>query len=161
MIIFDENTTPIILDNIDIPFPVEYFWALDLELMDFTLRKLKLCEEVIAPTLAITINDYLIEAPAFWNILCYSAETSELDSIAFSDLTKQDFSAFVLDHRTNKLMPSRIRVLDHNVQGVVQYPSMIRNTMLCHPLGPYMWACIAPTDSYNKYLKGKVIGDLL
>jgi hypothetical protein len=161
MIIFDENTDPIMLDNIDIPFPVEYFWALDLEMMDFTLRELKLSEELTTKTITVTINGYLLEAPADWNILSYSRETSELDVVTFSDLTKHDFSIFVYNHKTNKLVDSTVRALDYDPCNKIQTPSLVRNTMLCHPLGYDMWACIAPTDSYNKYLKNKVIGDLM
>lgn len=162
MILLDEHSDPIILDNIDIPFPVSHFWALDLEVMDFTLKELILNEELEgAKTLSIVIHGYGIEAPADWNILVYSPETSELDVVEFSDLSKHSFSAFVFNHRTDKLVPNIVRVEEYNGYTNVQTPSLIKNTMLCHPLGPNMWACIAPTDSYNKYLKDKVIGDLL
>lgn len=162
MILLDENSDPIILDNIDIPFPVSHFWALDLELMDFTLKELVLNEELEgAKTLSISILGFLIEAPADWNILIYSPETSELDVVEFSDLTKHAYSAFVYNHKNNKLIPNIIRVIDYNQYATVHTPSLIKNTMLCHPLGYDMWACVAPTDSYNKYLKNKVIGDLI
>jgi hypothetical protein len=162
MILLDEHNDPIILDNIDIPFPVSHFWALDLEIMDFTLRELVLNEELEgAKTLRISIHGYSIEAPADWNILIYSPETSELDVVEFSDLTKHTFSAFVYNHKTEKLVPNVVRVINYDPYTNVQTPSLIKNTMLCHPLGCDMWACIAPTDSYNKYLKDMVIGDLI
>jgi hypothetical protein len=161
MIIFDEKTEPIMLDNIDIPFPVEYFWALDLELMDFTLKELKLSEELTTKTITVTVNGWLLEAPADWNILTYSKETSQLDVVTFSDLTKYNFSVFVYDHKQDKLIDSVVRALDYDPCSKVQTPSLVRNTMLCHPLGYDSWACIAPTDSYNKYLKNTVIGDIL
>lgn len=161
MIILDENSQPIIFDNIDIPFPVSYFWALDLDLMDFTLKKWVLGEELTTSTLSVAINGYLVEAPCDWNLLIYSTETSELDVVEFSDLTKHSFSAFAFDHRKNRLIENHIRVVDYNMLTKVQTPSLIKNTMLCHPLGYDTWVCIAPTDSYNKYIKGKVIGDLL
>ena len=161
MIILDEHSKPIMLDNIDIPFPVSHFWALDLEIMDFTLKELVLSEELTTKTLSIVINDYAVEAPADWNILVYSPETSELDVVEFSDLTKHSFSAFVFNHKTDRLVENVVRVVDYNQMANVQTPSLIKNTMLCHPLGYNMWVCIAPTDSYNKYIKGRVIGDLL
>lgn len=161
MIILDEHAQPIILDNIDIPFPIDHFWALDLEMMDFTLKKLELSEELTTKTLTAVINGYTVEAPADWNLLVYSPETSELDIVEFSDLTKHSYDAFVYNHKTQKLVENSMRMVDYNQLTNVQTPSLIKNTMLCHALGDEMWICIAPTDSYNKYIKGKVIGDLL
>lgn len=161
MIILDEHSHSIILDNIDIPFPVSHFWALDLEMMDFTLKELVLSEELTTGTLAIVVNDYVVEAPADWNILIYSPETSELDVVEFSDLSKHDYSAFSYNHKTHKLVENVVRVVHYEELTTVHTPSLIKNTMLCHPLGDTMWVCIAPTDSYNKYIKGMVIGDLL
>jgi len=161
MIILDEHNHPIILDNIDIPFPVSHFWALDLEMMDFTLKELVLSEELTTETLTIIVNDYVVEAPADWNILIYSPETSELDVVEFSDLSKHDYSAFSYNHKSHKLMENIVRVVNYDELTTVHTPSLIKNTMLCHPLGSDMWVCIAPTDSYNKYIKGMVIGDLL
>ena len=156
MILLDENSDPIILDDIDIPFPVSHFWALDLDLMDFTLKELKLNEELAGvKTLVLVINGWHIEAPADWNILVYSPETSELDVVTLSDLTKHTFSAFVYNHKTQKLVENTIRVVHYDQDATVQVPSLIKNSMLCHPLGYDMWACIAPTDSYNKYIKGE------
>lgn len=162
MIILDENSNPILLDNIDIPFPVSHFWALDLEMMDFTLKELVLSEELTTETLSIVINDeYYVEAPADWNLLVYSMETSELDVVEFSDLTKHTFSAFAYNHKKNKLVENYIKVVHYNSYNTVQTPSLVKNTMLCHPIGYDIWVCIAPTDSYNKYLRGMVIGDLV
>jgi hypothetical protein len=161
MILLDENSEPVILDNIDIPFPVSHFWALDLDLMDFTLKELVLSEELAGiKKLSITVNGFLVEAPADWNILIYSPETSDLDVAEFSDL-KYGFSAFAYNHRTNRLVPNEVRTVNYTEDAVIQAPSLVKNTMLCHPIGNDAWVCIAPTDSYNKYLKGKVIGDLL
>lgn len=161
MLILDEHSNPIILDNIDIPFPVSHFWTLDLRIMDFTLKELVLSEELTTKTLSLLINGYFLEAPAEWNILVYSPETSELDVVTLSDLSKHSFSAFVLNHRTGKLVDNIIRVVDYDGDTQVQVPSLVKNSMLCHPLGYNEWVCIAPTDSYNKYIKGMVIGDLL
>lgn len=161
MIILNENTHPIILDNIDIPFPVSHFWALDLEMMDFTLKELKLSEELTTNTFIVDINGYMVEAPTDWNILVYSPETSELDVVEFSDLANRSFSAFAFDHKRNRLVENVIVVKHYEQTTKVQTPSLIKNIMLCHPLGYDVWVCIAPTDSYNKYIKGKVIGDLL
>ena len=161
MMILDENSEPILLYNIDIPFPVSHFWILDLNLMDFTLKELVLCEELTTQTLTLTINGYLLVAPTDWNMLIYSVETSVLDVITLSDFNKHAFSPFVYDHKRNKLVDNVVRVEAYDSHAVIQTPSLVKDTMLCHPLGNDMWACIAPTDSYNKYIKGKVIGDIL
>lgn len=162
MLLLDENREPVMLDNIDIPFPVSHFWVLDLDMMDFTLKELTLNEELAGvKTLSLVICGHHIEAPADWNILVYSPETSELDVVALSDLTKHNFSAFVYNHETSKLVENTIRVVNYDQDTTVQVPSLVRNTMLCHPLWYDKWVCIAPTDSYNKYIKDRVIGDLL
>lgn len=161
MVILDEYTRPILLDNIDIPTPVNYFWALDLEMMDFTLKELLLSEELTTKTITIVVNGRYLEAPADWNILIYSRETSELDVIELMYLDRQPFSAFLFNHKKNKLVENIITVQEYSPYSKVQTPSLTKNIMLCHPMGYDTWVCIAPTDSYNKYLKGMVIGDLI
>jgi len=161
MVISDENSYPILIDNISVPIKTEYFWTLDLEQRDFVLSKLEVLEEHVTPILVIEIFGYAVEIPAHWNILVYSKETSQLDIAELSEITRGNFTAFVFDHQKNINVPGYIRVVDYKARGAIQTPSLNKFQMLCHHLGPKYWICISPIDNYNKYLKGAAIGDIL
>lgn len=164
MVISDENSFPILIESIDTPTISKYFWVLQLSLngeLDFTLNKLKMFEEQTTPTLKFLINGYLVEAPADWNILVYSEETAQLDVAEISDLTRSRFTALLYEHKTGKIVPGPIHVVEYHREAQIRNPTLNKHTMLCHHVGPDWWACLAPTDNYNKYLKNAVVGDLL
>jgi hypothetical protein len=164
MVISDENSYPILLDSIDTPTITKYFWVLQLAIggeMDYTLQELVMFEEQTTPTLEFLIGGYLVEAPTNWNILVYSEETAQLDVAEISDLTRSSFTAAVYLHRSGKVVPGAIRVIDYHREAHIRNPSLNKHTMLCHHVGPEGWICLAPTDNYNKYLKNSVIGDLM
>lgn len=162
MVISDENSRPILIDNIHTPIGVDYFWTLNLEHRDFELAKLEVLEEHSnAPLLVLNICGYVIEIPADWNVLIFSEETSQLDVAEISELCKGYYSAFVLDHKKNRQVAGYINVIDYIPMGTVQIPSINKTQMLCHHLGPNHWICISPVDNYSKYLKGATVGDIL
>lgn len=161
MVISDENSFPILIDNISTPLKMDYFWVLDLERRDFTLTKIEVLEEHQTPLLVLKIFDYAIEIPANWNILVYSKETSQLDIAEISEISRGNFTAFVFDHKKDVNLPGYIRVIDYQQKGVIQTPALNKYQMLCHHLGPNYWICISPIDNYNKYLKDATIGDIL
>lgn len=162
MIFLDENNIPILLESIDIPTISEYFWSFSLKEMDFMLTEIKTFEELTTPSLIVSIMGYVIELPTKWNALIYSQETSQLDTIEIYGLTRGSFDLLVYNHRKDKVEvgSGEATVLDYFPMSKLRTPSLHKNTMLCHPIGPDHWVCIAPTDNYNKYLKDKVIGDL-
>lgn len=161
MVISDENCTPIYIDNIDTPTITDYFWVLELGMLDFTLNELKMFEELTTPALALLINDYFIEVPANWNILIFSEETGQLDVAEMSDLTKGEFTSLVYLHQKDKIVPGPVKVVDYFRQAQILTPALNKHTMLCHHIGPDGWVCIAPTDNYNRYLKDASLGNLL
>lgn len=164
MVISDENSFPILIESIDTPTLTEYFWVLQLALkgeMDFTLQPLKMFEEQITPTLEFMIGPYLIEAPTNWNILVYSEETAQLDVAEISDLARSKFTAVVYMHKSGKIEPGPISVVDYHHEAHIRNPTLNKHTMLCHHVGPDGWVCLAPTDNYNKYLKDALVGDLM
>ena len=165
MIISDENSFPILIDNIDVPTLTKHFWALQLALdsddMDFMLQPLKMFEEQTTPVLVFQINGYKIEAPTNWNLLVYSEETGQLDVAEISDLTRSKFTAVVYKHKTGKVEPGPVYVNDYHREAHIRNPSLNKHTMLCHHVGPDAWICLAPTDNYNKYLKNTLVGDLM
>lgn len=164
MVISDENSFPIWIESIDTPTLTEYFWVLQLSLdgiIDFTLQPLKMFEEQTTRTLEFLINGYLIEAPTNWNILVYSEETAQLDVAEISDLTRSKFTAIVYNHKSGKITPGPVTVIDYHSEAHIRNPALNKHTMLCHHVGPDAWVMLAPTDNYNKYLKGALVGDLM
>lgn len=161
MVIFDENTKPVLIDNISTPMLTTHFWVLDLEERDFKLKTLDVLEEHTTPMLVIQIYGYSIELPADWNILISSKETSQLDITEVSDLTRGNFSVFVMNHKNNKIHNAPVKVIHYEPKAVLYAPSLAKNQMLCHALGPLGWFCVSPLDNYNKYLKNALTADLL
>lgn len=161
MVISDAYSQPILIDDVEIPLVIDYFWTLDLARKDFKLSKLKTLEEIHTPTLAVSISGYVIDLPTSWNILIYSEETNQLDVASVSDLTRGSFTAFTYMHDTARVYPGKIQVLDYNINGVIHTPSLHKTDMLCHAIGGKAWVCVSPTDTFNKYLKGCSIADIL
>lgn len=161
MIISDENYFPILIDSVDTPLTIDYFWTLNLEHRDFMLNPLIMNEEMTTPSLELNISDYHIEIPTSWNILVFSEDTSQLDIVEASDLTRNSYTALAFNHKTNRIFPALIKVMNYNLTSKIHSPSLHKTQMLCHAIGPEHWICLSPTDNYNKYLKNATIGDLL
>jgi hypothetical protein len=161
MLIFNENNDAIILDSIQGPMPSEYMYVLDLSMMDFTLAPLLIFEEVICPTIAVTIRGFTFELPANWNILVTDEETLQLDVVEVSELAGKEFRAMVYGMNMSMAEMEKITVVDYfpNFRNIG--PSLNKYQMLCHPISPDSWVSVAPSDSYNKYLKEKVVGDIV
>lgn len=161
MIISDENSYPIMVDSVETPLSTEYFWVLDLVSRDFKLTPLVMNEELHTPTFELSVLGYVIEVPTNWNILLYSEETSQLDIAEISELTRGNFTALGYRHKTDRVVPGAVRVINYNPSAKIHTPSLHKTHMLCHALGPEVWLCLSPSDNYNKYLKNAMIGDIL
>ncbi len=161
MLIFDENTNAILIESITTPITTEYFWVLDLEMMDYTITPLIVLEEVVAPTITVEIQDFSFNLPATWCMLVYGEETMQLDVIEIGELAGKDFTALISGTHLNMAVPGHIKLLDYITEDYNYVPSLTKNQMLCHPVAPNMWVNVAPSDSYNKYLKDLVVGDIL
>lgn len=161
MVISNEKSEPILIDSITSPICVDYFWTLNLENRDFELSPLEMLEEHTTPTLVVQILGYLLEIPASWNILIYSQDTSQLDIAEASEICRGNFSAFLFNNKTDRHTNGSIRVIDYLPKSQIYVPSLNKTQMLCHHIGKDYWACISPTDNYNKYLKDAVVGDII
>jgi len=161
MLIFNENNDPIILDNVQGPMPSEYMYVLDLNMMDFTLSPLLIFEEVVCATIAISIKGFPFALPAHWNILVVDDDTLQLDVVEVSELAGREFKALVYGMNMSMVELETIVVMDYlpNYRNIG--PSLNKYQMLCHPISPDSWVNVAPSDSYNKYLKEKVAGDII
>lgn len=161
MVISDDNYFPILIDNVEVPTRTDMFWTFNLEQRDFMLAPLHMFEEITTPMLVMNILGYSLEVPSHWNALVYSEETSQLDILEISEISRGYFTAVVFDHKKNRIIPGPIAVIDYRDDYKIQTVSLHKNTMMCHALGPDYWICLAPSDNYNKYLKNAVIGDLV
>lgn len=161
MLIFDDNNNTVILDNIHTPTDAENLWVLDFSIMDFTITPLLVLEELISPALELTINGFKFVVPAGWNILVMDVETSQLDIIEISEVVGKEFNALI--HGANKRMIESAPILATDYMSNYTHvgPSLNKHQMLCYPIDENSWINISPSDSYNKYLKNKVAGDII
>jgi len=161
MLIFNENNVPIILDSIQGPTIPEHMYVLDLILMDYTLAPLLVLEEVICPTILITIRGFSFKLPAHWNILITDDETFQLDVVEVSELAGKEFKALVYGMDMSMVELATVTVNDYYSDYQNIGPSLNKYQMLCHPISPNTWVNVSPSDSYNKYLKEKLVGDII
>jgi len=161
MLIFDSHNDPIILDDADDPILTDTYWVLDLQMMDYTLAPLLMVEEIVDETVELNINGFKFILPAMWHILVVDIETQQIDVARLKKIAAKDFNAFVFGpkksrHESIPISFSNFYSYKHNYG-----PSLFKHQMLCHPIDNESWINIAPSDSYNKYLKNKVSGDIV
>lgn len=161
MLIFDEESRIVVIDSIYTPLPSKYHWTADLDEMDFCLSEIKLLEEVAGPGVTVVADGFKIQMPVSWNVLIYSEETSELDTIKAYELTKGDFTAVSHGPGANRIEPVTLSVEDYHPALTVVVPRISKYQMFCHPVSASRWICISPYEVYNKKIKNAVIGDFL
>ena len=161
MLIFDDNSKPIILDSIHAPTYTTHMWVLNFAMMDFTLAPLLVLEEIQCPSVLVEIRGFRFPLPANWNILIYDKETSQLDVVEISEASGREFTAMVYGPRKASVVAGPITVLDYQYEFTNIAPALNKHQMLCHPIGPDEWVNVAPSDTYNKYLKNLIVGDLI
>ena len=161
MLIFDENTQPIIMDSIYAPTVTEYFWVLDLEMLDYTLTPLTVLEKVICPSVQLRIMGFDFYLPASWNLLVYDEETGHTDVVPLANAAGENFTAVVNGPKCNMIKAGQVSVVGYSPSHENIGPSLNKHQMLCHPIGPDLWINVSPTDPHNKYLKELTAGELL
>lgn len=161
MLIFDGDSQPIILDSIHGPTVSEHMWVLNLTERDFMLAPLQVLEEVICPSIQLMIRGFQFVLPANWNILVYDRDTAQLDVVELADAAGREFTAFTYGPTKTKPDPALITVTNYFVEHKNIGPSLNKHQMLCHPVGQDEWVCVSPADSYNKYLRDIIVGDLI
>jgi hypothetical protein len=161
MLIFDGDSNPLILEDIYTPTIADHFWVLDLTLLDFTLAPLVSWEEVVCPTLVLSVNGFNFCLPANWNVLVYDKETSQLDVVELSEACGREFTALGYGPKHSRQVPITITVINYYVEHKNVGPLLNKQQMLCHPVGPNEWINVAPSDAYNKYLKELTVGDII
>lgn len=161
MVIFDEDTSLVLIDSITSPIKATHFWVLDLAERDFKLAKIETVEEHVTEMLVLSIYGYAIEIPANWQILIVSSETNQLDVVDISEFARNHYQAFVYTHENSRLLTPHAKVIHYEPAGVSHMPSLAKHQMLCHGVGPRAWICIAPSINYNKYIKNTIANDII
>lgn len=161
MLIFDDETKAHYISSINGPIVAEHFWVLDLNLLDFKLTPLLVMEEIIAPTIELMIEGFAFPLPANWNILVVDDESMVLDVVELAEVAGREFKAFVYGPKMNMAKTITISVIDYTLSAVNVGPMLNKHQMLCHPISPDSFVAVSPSDTYNKYLKDKVVGDLI
>lgn len=161
MLVFDNNNVPLILDSIYTPTIADHLWVLDLNMLDFTLAPLLVLEEIVAPTIELSILGFRFKLPANWNILVIDDDTMQLDVAEVAEVAGKEFKAFLYGPKEPNFEMTTITVTDYHPNYLNVGPSLFKHQMLCHPVSPDLWVNVAPSDTYNKYLKNAIAGDLL
>lgn len=161
MIILNENNSPIILDSIYTPTSSEFMWTLDLTMMDYTLTPIVMLEETVCPSMQVRVGGFDFMLPANWNILVYDRDTAQLDVVELSEAAGREFNALVYGPNASRVTPQPITIINYVIEYKNVGPALNKHQMLCHPIGPAEWVSVSPSDTYNKYLKDNVVGDLI
>jgi len=161
MLIFDENSYPIIIDNVNAPIIATHMWVFDFTIMDFTLSPLQVIEETICPGIEIEIFGYRFVIPSHWNILIYDKETSQLDLAEAKEVLGMEFTAFIYGPKKGSHTGATIITTNYYPEYKHVAPSLNKFQMLCHPVSADSWINISPSDSYNKYLKNIIVSDII
>jgi len=161
MLIFDDESKAVILDSIHVPTTTDHFWVLDLNLLDYKLTELKILEEIIAPTVIISIEGFDFPLPASWNILVVDEESMILDVVELSEVAGREFRALVYGPEIPMVKTAIISVKNYFPSYPNVGPQLSKHQMLCHPVAPGHWINVSSSDQFNKYLKDKVVGDLI
>ncbi len=161
MLVFDNNNEPLILDNIYTPTIADHIWVLDLNMMDYTLAPLLVLEEILAPTIELSIMGFKFPLPANWNILVVDDETMQLDVVEVAEVAGKEFRAFIYGPERPRYDMAVISLSDYHPNYHNVGPSLYKYQMLCHPVAPDTWVNVAPSEAYNKYLKEALAGDIV
>lgn len=161
MLILDNNNKALILEDIFTPITSDYFWVFDLEMMDYTLTPLLVLEEINCPTIVVMVNGFCFNLPANWNILIFDDDTCQLDIVEISELAGSDFTVLSYGPNKNNVDGYKIQTINYFPTYKNIAPSLHKHQLLCYPISNDSWINISPSDGYNKYLNGCVIGDLI
>jgi len=160
MLIYNEMSSPVIIDSIYTPLPSSHMWVLDLEMRDFTLAPITMLEETISPAITLDVLGFTFNLPTNWFVVVYDTETMQIDVVKVSDLAGQTHTLLGSGPEYTRAFPVKVTPTDYKAQYKHVGPSLNKHQMLCHPIAPGYWINISPIDTFNKYLKDTIVGDL-
>lgn len=160
MLIYNEYSKPIIIDSIHIPLSSGFMWVLDLDMPDFTLAPIQMLEEIYCPSITLDVLGFSFSLPSNWFVMVYDKETTQLDVVKVADLTGQVHTLLGGGPKVTRATPIYATPTDYSPIHKHVGPSLNKNQMLCHPVAPGYWINISSVDTYSKYLKDMIVGDL-
>lgn len=161
MLIFDSTPRPINIESLKTVVTASHFWALNLEQRDFMLSSIAYIEEIVSSSIQLDVGGSRFFVPATWFILVADKETAMIDAVRVSDVSCNEFTAFVYGPNRSKADCVPVRAVDYAASHVNVGPSIHKNEMLCHPIDNQRWVCVGPSDPYSRYLKNTAISDFL
>lgn len=161
MLIFDENSYPILIESATSPIVATHMWVLDFSMMDFTLAHYLVTEELVCPGIELEIQGFRFIIPSHWNILVYDKDTQQLDVVDVEDTMGVQFTALVYGPKKVRHIGAPIKITNYFPEYKHATPSLNKHQMLCHPISPDTWINVSPSDSYNKYLKNAIVSDII
>lgn len=161
MNIIDEKNQVTTLVDIAAPVSSEFFWVLDLSMMDYTLAPLSVLEESTCPTFVVEVGGINFDVPASWNMLIYDGETGDVDLIPLCEMTGRSFNALGFGPNRALAKPLPVRIMDYKPYSKNVGPALNKHQMLCHPIDEQTWFTLSAADVYTKYLKNISLGDIL
>lgn len=160
MLIYNEHTKPIIIESIHTPLASSFMWVLDLEMQDYTLAPIQMLEEIYSPAITLDVLGFSFTLPSNWFVVVYDSETMQLDVVKVADLTGQMHTLLGGGPSITRATPVYATPVDYSPQYKHVGPSLNKHQMLCHPVAPGFWINVSPIDTYSKYLKDAIAGDL-
>lgn len=160
MLIFNENSKAILIESIHTPLASTHMWVLDLELVDFTLAPIIMLEEIYSPGIRLDVLGFNFVLPSNWFVIVYDNETMQMDSVKIADLAGQNYNVLGSGLQTSFPISINCTPVDYYPQYKHVGPSLNKHQLLCHPVAPGYWINISPIDTYSKYLKDIIVGDL-
>lgn len=160
MILHDENGNPLAINSLTDKIPTNYAWCLDLKTQDFTINHFKVVEECKCNTVTIRVNDRELKIPEYWYVLVCDPETTQLDTVPVGNLSNNTFYAFVYGANASVPEYKQIDVLKWEAAQLNTYPTHSRGLMLCLDVGDSKWITCSFSDTYTRFLKNKISGDL-
>lgn len=125
------------------------------------MTPLHMLEEIVCPSMQLCVSGFNFVVPASWHVLVFDRDTSQLDVVELSEVAGREFNALVYGPSKSRTTGAIITVTNYFVQYTNIVPSLNKHQMLCHPIGPSEWISISPSDTFNKYLKDNIVGDLI
>jgi hypothetical protein len=164
MYVFTEEYKIRELQDAHAPTDIDTFWVLDFDIMDYTLAPLLFLEEYSGHTIVLQIgneSDNIIHLPASWHILISDDETSTIDLVQAGNMSGMNFQALTYGLNLTRPHLTPIKVVDFYLNRKNIAPALNKHQQLCHPISKEAWINIAPSDVYNRYMKEKLIGDII
>jgi hypothetical protein len=155
MIILPDYGFPYIVESAIAPMIPKHSWQFDAPLQDFMLKKIITLEETTGPVVKVRINAFDFLIPTSWNIMIVDDENLYVDVMPIIDAANNGFDAYLMCPSSSIFYKSKIEILDFIQQDVCAHPSIYKNCMMCHPVGPIkdpslIYSClIGPQDIYK------------